>query len=156
MPTPRYMMYVGLRPRKSEVDDQAKRPAMLKMDSRPTNPVAAVAATVEVSPSRKKSWIIGPACSRMPMPAVTLQNRTTQRNQNCGVLIAFAADTCDVVTRVLALSCDGSKPAGFQPGAGTFTLKTPNIITMKSTLPRVRNSKATALPVGTDLAFDGS
>src|SRR5262245_48453999 len=128
MPTPRYMTYVGLRPRKSDVDDQAKRPAMLNKDSRPTNPAAAVAATDDVSPSRKKSWIIGLACSRMPMPAVTLQNSTTHSSQNCGVLIAFAADTCDVVTSGFDFSCAGSNPAGFQPGAGTFTVKTPNII----------------------------
>ena len=65
------------------------------------------------------------------MPAVTLQNRTVHSSQNCGVLIAFAAETCEVVTSGFALSFAGSKPAGCQPGAGTFTLKTPNIMTMK-------------------------
>ncbi len=67
-----------LRPTTSDVDDHANRPAMLNSDSTPTKPAAAAAATVEVSPSRKKSMIIGAACSRMPMPAVTLQNSTTQ------------------------------------------------------------------------------
>src|SRR6266496_4841346 len=129
---------------------------MLNRDSRPTNPVAAVAATDDVPPSRKKSWIIGPACSRMPMPAVTLQNSTTHSSQNCGVLIAFVADTCAVVTSGFDLSCDGSKPAGCHPGAGTFTVKTPSIITMKYTMPSVTNSNATALPVATDFALDGS
>ena len=49
------------------------------------------------------------------MPAVTLQKSTTHRNQNCGVLIAFAADTFAVVTSGLALSLAGSKPSGRQP-----------------------------------------
>ena len=66
---------------------------MLNSDRTPTKPAAAAAATVVVSPSRKKSWIIGAACSRMPMPAVTLQNSTTQSSQNCGVLMALAAET---------------------------------------------------------------
>ncbi len=65
------------------------------------------------------------------MPAVTLQNRTVHNSQNCGVLIAFAAETFDVVTSGLDLSFAASKPAGAQPGAGTFTVNTPNIITMK-------------------------
>gem|GEM_PF-3561542 len=43
--------------------------------------------------SRKKSWKIGDAFSRMPMPAVTLKQSTTQSSQNWGVLIAFPADT---------------------------------------------------------------
>ena len=34
------------------------------------------------------------------MPAVTLQNRTTQSSQNCGVLIALAAVTLPRVTSV--------------------------------------------------------
>ena len=68
----------------SDVDDQTNRPAMLASDSSPTKPPAAAALTVDVPPSRKKSWIIGAACSRMPMPAVTLQNSTTHSSQNCG------------------------------------------------------------------------
>src|SRR5919197_2909240 len=95
----------------SDVVDHPKRPLMLHSDSRPTKPAAAAAATLG-----KKSWIIGAACSRMPMPAVTLQNRTVHSSQNCGVLIAFAADTLAVVTRGLAFSFAGSKPAGPQPG----------------------------------------
>lgn len=104
---------------------------MLNRDSRPTNAVAAVMATLDSPPSRKKSWIIGLACSRMPMPAVTLQNSTVHSSQNCGVLIALAADTFDVVTSDLVLSFAGSNPAGVQPGAGTLTLNTPSIITRK-------------------------
>ena len=66
---------------------------MFASDSTPTKPPAA-AAEIELSPpSRKKSWIIGAACSRMPMPAVTLQNSTTHRNQNWGVRIACEART---------------------------------------------------------------
>ena len=60
----------------------------------PTNPAAAAALTEDSpSPVRKKSWIIGAACSRMPMPAVTLQNSITHRNANCGVRIALEALT---------------------------------------------------------------
>ena len=36
-----------------------------------------------------------------------------------------------MVTSGLALSFAGSNPSGRQPGAGTFTVNTPNIITMK-------------------------
>ena len=53
---------------------------MLASDRIPTKPPAAATVTVETPASlRKKSWIIGEACSRMPMPAVTLQNRTSHR-----------------------------------------------------------------------------
>ena len=60
----------------------------------PTKPAASAAETDD-SPllPRKKSWIIGAACSRMPMPAVTLQNSTIHRNANCGVRIAPRART---------------------------------------------------------------
>ncbi len=67
---------------------------MLNSESSPTKPPAAATVTVEVPPlSRKKSWIIGEACSRMPMPAVTLQKSTTQSSQNCGVRSAWSAET---------------------------------------------------------------
>jgi hypothetical protein len=49
---------------------------MLAMDRMPTNPPATATVTDDVPSSRKKSWIIGEACSRMPMPAVTLQSMT--------------------------------------------------------------------------------
>src|SRR4051794_3834863 len=112
-------MYIGLRPITSEVDDQANRPAMLNSDRRPTNPAAAPTATVDVPSSpRKKSWIIGLACSRMPMPAVTLQNSTIHSSQNERVLIALAADTLAVATSGLAATSAGSQPSGFQPSAG--------------------------------------
>src|SRR3712207_4548936 len=113
---------------KSEVEDHTNRPPMLNSDSSPTKPAAVAAATAEVSPFRKKSWIIGAACSRMPMPAVTLQNRTVHSSQNCGVLIALLAETFSVVTSDLALTVEGSKPSGRQSAAGTRTMKAPNIM----------------------------
>jgi hypothetical protein len=58
----------------------------------------------------------------------------------------LAAETCDVVTIGFDLSFVGSKPTGFQPGAGTRTLNTPSIMTRKHTMPIVRKSLATALP----------
>ena len=106
---------------------------MLNSDSSPTNPPAAATVTLESppAPSRKKSWIIGAACSRMPMPAVTLQNSTVQSSQNCGVLIALAADTSLSVTSFLSSTCAGSKPSGFQPAGGTRMLATPIIMIAK-------------------------
>src|SRR5215208_2695075 len=95
-------MYIGLRPTASDVEDQAKRPLMLQSESRPTKPAAAAALTVS-----KWSWIIGAACSRIPMPAVTLQNSTTHSSQNCGVRIPFAAVTLAVVCIDLAFSSVG-------------------------------------------------
>src|ERR687890_504585 len=103
---------------KSDVEDHTNRPPMLNSDSTPTKPAAVAAATVEVSPVRKKSWIIGEACSRMPMPAVTLQNSTVHSSQNCGVLMALAAETLSVVTRDFCLTVAGSNPCGRQFGAG--------------------------------------
>src|SRR5829696_3067015 len=121
-------MYIGLRPMKSDVDDQTNRPDMLNSDSNPTKPAAAEAATSDPSPVRKKSWIIGAACSRMPMPAVTLQKRTVHSSQNCGVLMALVAETLSVVTRAFFFTDEGSKPVGFQSSAGTRTMKAPNIM----------------------------
>jgi hypothetical protein len=77
---------------------------------------------------RKKSWIIGAACSRMPMPAVTLQKSTTHSSQNCLVFTALPAETFSVVTSDFFLTVDGSKPSGFQSAAGTRTRKAPNIM----------------------------
>src|SRR3954454_10730870 len=119
-------MYVGLRPITSDVDDHPKRPLMLQIDSRPTNPAAAAAVTLP-----KKSWIIGAACSRMPMPAVTLQNRTVHSSQNCGVLIAFVAVTLPAVIIERAPCSRGVQPSGRQPSAGTLTAIAPSIIAMK-------------------------
>src|SRR5215218_4484573 len=113
---------------KSEAVDQPNRPAMLNSDRTPTNPAAADAATRDPFPVRKKSWIIGDACSRMPIPAVTLQKRTVHSSQNCGVLIALFADTFSVVTRAFVFTVDGSKPRGRQSAAGTRTRKAPNIM----------------------------
>lgn len=65
--------------------------------------------------SRKKSWSIGLACSRIPMPAVTLQKRTTHSSQNCGVFTALAAETWASVTIGFFATFEGSKPSGVQP-----------------------------------------
>src|SRR3954449_1466149 len=119
---------MGLRPTTSEVEDHTKRPAMLARESSPTKPAAAAAATLDVLPSRKKSWIIGEACSRIPMPAVTLQNSTIHSSQNCGVRIALGAETLAVVTSDLDRTWAGSQPSGRQPSAGTRTVKAPNIM----------------------------
>ncbi len=53
------------------------------------------------------------------MPAVTLRKRTIHSSQNCGVRIAFFAETLPVVCSGFALTVDGSKFAGFQSGCGT-------------------------------------
>src|SRR5215218_1203877 len=113
---------------KSDVVDHTNRPAMLNSDSTPTKPAAADVATRDPSPVRKKSWIIGEACSRMPMPAVTLQNRTVHSSQNCGVLIALFAETFSFVTRDFCFTVEGSKPVGLQSAAGTRTRNAPNIM----------------------------
>src|SRR3954447_6474224 len=105
-----------LRPSRSEVEDQTMRPAELHNDRIATKP-AAVAASAFASDSGKKSLNIGAAFSRMPMPAVTLKQRTTQSNQNCGVLIALDADTW--LSLMPSLLGPGTQPAGRQPGAGT-------------------------------------
>src|SRR5918996_3757682 len=112
-------MYVGLRPTTSDVEDHTKRPLMLHSDSRPTKPAAAAAVTLP-----KKSWIIGAACSRMPMPAVTLQNSTVHRSQNCGVLIAFVAVTLPPVI-IARWRVGAVQPSGRQSAAGTFTAIAP-------------------------------
>ena len=104
---------------------------MLNSDSSPTKPPAAATDTADVPLSRKKSWIIGLACSRIPIPAVTLQNSTTHSSQNDRVFTAFAADTFAVVTSGFAATRAGSKPAGRQSAAGTRTLNTPNIMIRK-------------------------
>src|SRR6266540_3782352 len=114
-----------LRPTRSDVDDQTNRPSMLHSESSATNP-AADATPTGVAVLLKKSWIIGDAFSRIPMPAVTLKHSTTHRHQNCGVLIALAADTLAVVIMAVPWSVLGSQPAGFQPSAGTRTTSQPN------------------------------
>src|SRR5689334_4442242 len=101
------------------------RPSMLASDSSATKPAAAEADT-GVGVDRKKSWIIGAAFSRMPMPAVTLKHSTTHRHQNCGVLIALAADTLAVLINRWVRSIAGDQPAGRQPSAGTRTRNTPS------------------------------
>src|SRR5919202_6336394 len=119
-------MKIGLRPTTSDVEDHTKRPLMLHSDSRPTKPAAAAALTLG-----KKSWIIGAACSRMPMPAVTLQNSTVQSSQNCGVLIALVAVTLPAEIIDRAPCSRGVQPSGRQSSAGTFTAIEPSIIATK-------------------------
>ena len=46
------------------------------------------------------------------MPAVTLQNSTTHSSQNCGVLIALAAETLAVVTSFFSRTCVGVPALG--------------------------------------------
>src|SRR5689334_24901547 len=107
------------RPRKSEVEDQRMRPAEFASDRIATNPPAAMpSATFAFASSvLKKSTYIGFAFSRMPMPAVTLKQRTTHSSQNCGVLTALVADTLLVV--MSAWPFGATQPAGFQSAAGT-------------------------------------
>jgi hypothetical protein len=99
---------------------------MLQSESRPTKPAAAAAVTLG-----KKSWIIGAACSRMPMPAVTLQNRTVHSSQNCGVLIAFVAVTLQAVIIDRAARSGGVQPSGRQPSGGIRTAAAPSIMKTK-------------------------
>ena len=65
------------------------------------------------------------------MPAVTLQNSTTQSSQNCGVRTALLALTLAVVTIALALTFEASKPSGTQPSAGTLISQAPKSITTR-------------------------
>ncbi len=64
----------------------------------------------------------------MPIPAVTLQNSTSQSNQNWGVRMALLAETLAVVTSFCCFTSAGSNPSGSQPSAGTRTVKAPNIM----------------------------
>src|SRR5262245_25204112 len=124
------------------------RPSMFASDSSATNPAAAVAVTCMDVP-RKKSEIIGDAFSRMPIPAVTLKQSTTHRHQNCGVLIAFAADTLAVEINLCALLSEWLHPAGSQPSGGTRTSSTPNDMNTAYARPCTRNVSAIA-PSATD------
>ena len=76
------------------------------------------------------SWIIGEACSRMPMPAVTLQNNTTQSSQKDRVRMALAAVTLAVV-RIPWCSVGAVQPSGAHPGAGTRAVNAPRVITTR-------------------------
>src|SRR5882724_10235686 len=143
-PSPRYSRYMFFRPSTSDVDDQTTRPSMFANDSSATNPAAAVAVT-GIGVLLKKSVIIGDAFSRIPMPAVTLKHNTTQRSQNCGVLIALRADTLAVVISAWVLSFAGSYPAGRQSSAGTRISSTPSDMNTAYTRPCTR--KASAIPL---------
>src|SRR5690554_1113650 len=115
-------MYARLRPIRSDSVDQPRRPERFASESRPTKPAAACGVTEE-----KKSWIIGEACSRIPMPAVTFVNSTIHSRENCGVRIARVAVTSPLAWVEIALA-DGVQPAGFQPGAGTRTTIAPRVM----------------------------
>ncbi len=73
---------------------------------------------------------MGAACSRMPIPAVTLVKRTIQSSQNCGVRHASETATLWVETRADRLA-GAVQPSGFQPSRGTRMVKTPNIMKTK-------------------------
>ena len=62
------------------------------------------------------------------MPAVTLQNSTVHSSQNCGVLMALAAETLALVTIGLAAAVSGSQPSGRQSSAGTRTRNAPRLM----------------------------
>ena len=114
--------------------DHTNRPAMLNSDSRPDEAARGRDGDAGASPapSRKKSWIIGLACSRMPMPAVTLQNSTVQSSQNCGVRMALAADTSFVGDQRLLLDRGRVEALGLPARrAGTRMLATPIIMITK-------------------------
>src|ERR1700744_596228 len=122
---------------KSDIEAQTKRPPMLKRLNRPTKPAAAVAETRPW----KRSWIIGDACSRMPMPAVTFAHRMIHSSQNCGVREAVFTSTlfAEINTDVVAL---GTHPSGFHPTRGTRIVKTPNIMKTKYRSPIVTQVSA--------------
>ena len=66
----------------------------------------------------------------MPMPAVTLVQRTIHSSQNCRVRKAEFTSTLCVVIK--AECCAGPvQSAGRQSSAGTRMVKTPNIMKMK-------------------------
>src|SRR3954447_3292647 len=95
------------RPTTSEADDQTNRPSMLDSERIDTNAPAAAPMTGAGPAGAKKSWEIGGAFSRMPMPAVTLKHSTTQSSQNCGSLIAVAADTAGPEPVAPGAACGG-------------------------------------------------
>src|SRR5699024_11736889 len=76
----------------------------------------------------------------MPIPAVTLRNRATQRNQNCGVRIALRTDTLPFVCIGFAAACEGSKPFGAQSGWGTRMTKAPAAMTTDRKSTRLNSS----------------
>ena len=103
-----------------------------RCDSRPTKPPAAAALTLDVSPLAEEVLDHRAACSRMPMPAVTLQNSTTQSSQNCGVLIALAARHAGGGDQLLLLHRgSGPSPRASSRRPGTRTVKAPNIMKQK-------------------------
>jgi hypothetical protein len=88
--------------------------------SRPTNPAAPAGETRPLN----ISWIIGEACPRTPMPAVTFMHSTPHSSQNCGVRHAVSTSTCADVTSFFG--CVGAvQPAGFQSAGGMRTTRAP-------------------------------
>src|ERR1700730_11951055 len=102
------------------------RPPILNRLSNPTNPAAADGVTLPL----KVALLMGDATANTPMPAVTFMHNTPHSNQNCGVRQASSTDTLALVTRGFGAAA-GAQPAGFQPSAGTRTVKTPIIMYMK-------------------------
>src|SRR5262245_20610118 len=99
---------------------------MLKRLRRPTNPAAADGDTVPLN----TSWIIGEACPRTPMPAVTFRQRTAQSSANWGVRIAVLTCTCPPATRARGFA-GAVQPEGVQPGGGTRKVNAPASIAAK-------------------------
>src|SRR5215475_6641314 len=96
---------------KSDAEAQRNRPPALKMLISETMTAACAGVLVN------KSCIIGDACARMPIPAVTLIKRIPQSRKNCGVLTARFRETL----RSVIIRCDfagGVQPEGFQPSGG--------------------------------------
>ena len=115
---------MALRPVRSDIDDQKKRPPMLNRLSRPAKPPPTAAATPNMS------WHISDAWPRMPIPAVTFRQSTAQRSQNCGVFQATSTETSACVTSFFGVA-GGTYPSGRHPGAGTRTRNAPNIMKAK-------------------------
>ena len=120
-----------LRPTTSDVDDQANRPAMLNSDSTPDEPGRrgrrdrrGVALAEEVHDHRRRLLEDADAGGD-----VAEQHRHS--SQNCGVLMAFAADTLALVTSGFSSMECGSKPSGSQPSGGTRISQAPNSITTR-------------------------
>src|SRR5262245_43378493 len=76
------------------------------------------------------SCIIGDACARMPMPAVTLMKRMPHSRKNCGVRIAsFLVTLVDAIIGLILVG--GVQPGGVQPGGGNSIRRDPANITTR-------------------------
>src|SRR5918998_5063108 len=80
----------------------------------------------------------------IPMPAVTLKHSTTHSSQNCGVLIAFRAETLPSLISEPTGSAVGRHPVGFQSSAGTRMSSHPS--DMNTAYPTQWSRTAMAIP----------